>query len=118
MLKNKRFWVLTMTAAMCMSVPAAASADGYWMMEVPMAAGANQYCFTVNGADEGGSDWLIDPANPYISIYPEDGLFEADRRNFNPLYVHYDAETVWDFAPMAVRDIEVPRDGIDHGSWS
>jgi enterochelin esterase-like enzyme len=32
--------------------------------------------------------------------------------------VHYDAETMGDFAPMAARDIEVPRDGIPHGTWS
>ncbi|MDC7286746.1 hypothetical protein NXH76_02930 [Blautia schinkii] len=92
--------------------------DGYWMIEVPVTAGANQYWFTVNGVDEVGSDWLIDPANPYAPIYPEDGLLEVDRRNFNPLYVHYDPETMGDFAPMAARDIEVPREGIEHGSWS
>ncbi|MDC7286745.1 alpha/beta hydrolase-fold protein [Blautia schinkii] len=93
-------------------------ADGYWMIEVPITAGANQYWFTVNGVDEVGGDWLIDPANPYAPKYPADCLEESDRRNFNPVYVHYDAETMGDFEPLAARDIEVPREDIDHGSWS
>jgi enterochelin esterase-like enzyme len=62
--------------------------------------------------------WLIDPANLYAPKYPADGLLPKDRRAFNPLYVAYDSATMGDFVPMAARGIEVPRDGIAHGSWS
>ncbi len=93
-------------------------ADGYWMTEMPVSAGAVQYWFTIDGIDEVASDWLIDPANPYAPKYPADGLLPEDRRAFNPLYVPYDAETMGDFAPMAARGVEVPKDGIDHGTWS
>jgi enterochelin esterase-like enzyme len=92
------------------------------MTEVPVTAGVNQYWFSKDGNYSGSPDntWLIDPNNPYKVRLPTDGwgLGDATKRAiYNPIYVPYDAETMGDFAPMAARAIEVPREGIAHGTW-
>lgn len=86
--------------------------DGYWVHDVPLAAGVNQYWFYVDGNT---SLWVTDPANP--PIYAPDGLTGTARRAFNAVYVPYDAEKQ-NYAPLAAREIEVPRPDAPHGTWS
>lgn len=86
--------------------------DGYWVIDVPLAAGANQYWFYVNNNT---SLWVTDPANP--PIYAPDGLTGTARRAFNKVNVPYDAEKQ-DFGPMAAREIENPRPDSPKGTWS
>jgi hypothetical protein len=86
--------------------------DGYWVIDVPLAAGANQYWFYV---DNNTSLWVTDPANP--PIYAPDGLTGNARRAFNKVNVPYDAEKQ-NFAPMAAREIENPRPDSAKGTWS
>ena len=61
--------------------------DGYWVTDVPLAAGANQYWFYV---DNNTSLWVTDPANS--PIYAPDGLTGTARRAFNKVNVPYDAQ--------------------------
>jgi hypothetical protein len=86
--------------------------NGYWVADVPLAAGANQYWFYV---DNNTNLWVADPANS--PIYAPDGLTGTARRAFNKVFVPYDAEKQ-DFAPLAARQIELPRDDSAKGSWS
>ena len=86
--------------------------DGYWVIDVPLAAGANQYWFYV---DNNTSLWVTDPANP--PIYAPDGLTGNARRAFNKVNVPYDAEKQ-NFGPMAAREIENPRPDSAKGTWS
>jgi hypothetical protein len=67
--------------------------DGYWVIDVPLAAGANQYWFYVNNNT---NLWVTDPANS--PVYAPDGLTGNARRAFNKVYVPYDAEKQ-NFAP-------------------
>ncbi|HEX5087942.1 MAG TPA: hypothetical protein VFV89_09040 [Nocardioides sp.] len=87
-------------------------ADGYWVTDVPLAAGANQYWFYVNNNT---NLWVTDPANP--PIYAPDGLTGTARRAFNKVNVPYDAAKQ-DYAPLGARVIENPRADIPHGTWS
>lgn len=86
--------------------------DGYWVTEVPLAAGANQYWFYVDGDT---NLWVTDPANP--PLYAPDGLTGTARRAFNKVNVPYDAEKQ-NYAPMAAREIEIPRAGSPDANWS
>ena len=86
--------------------------DGYWVTDVPLAAGANQYWFYVNNNT---SLWVADPANS--PIYAPDGLTGTARRAFNKVNVPYDAEKQ-NYAPLAARVIENPRPDGPHGTWS
>lgn len=86
--------------------------DGYWVTEVPLAAGANQYWFYVDG---NRNLWVTDPANP--PIYAPDGLTGTARRAFNKVNVPYDAEKQ-DYAPMGERAIENPRADSPDTTWS
>lgn len=86
--------------------------DGYWVTEVPLAAGANQYWFYVDGNRQ---LWVTDPANP--PIYAPDGLTGTARRAFNKVNVPYDAQKQ-DYAPMAAREIENPRPDSPEANWS
>lgn len=86
--------------------------DGYWVHEVPLAAGPNQYWFYVNN---NMNLWVADPANP--PIYPPDGLTGTARRAFNAVYVPYDAEKQ-NYGPMADKVIANPRPETAKGTWS
>ncbi|WP_231133964.1 alpha/beta hydrolase-fold protein [Motilibacter deserti] len=86
--------------------------DGYWVTEVPLAAGANQYWFYVNNDT---SLWVADPANS--PRFAPDGLTGTARRAFNMVNVPYDP-VKQNYAPLAARTIENPRPDIKHGSWS
>lgn len=87
--------------------------DGYWVTEVPLAAGANQYWFYVDGNT---SLWVADPANS--PIYPPDGLTGTARRAFNKVFVPYDAAKQ-DFAPLEARAVsENPREDSAEGTWT
>lgn len=85
--------------------------DGYWVTDVPLAAGVNQYWFYVDGNT---SHWVADPANP--PYFAPDGLTGDARRAFNKVYVPYDAEKQ-DFAPLAARQIELERADAPHGDF-
>jgi hypothetical protein len=85
--------------------------DGYWVADVPLAAGANQYWFYVDG-DTG--HWVTDPANS--PVYAPDGLTGDARRAFNKVNVPYDP-VKQDYAPLAARAIENPRPDAPHGTW-
>jgi len=86
--------------------------NGYWVTDVPLAAGANQYWFYVNNNT---SLWVADPANS--PIFAPDGLTGTARRAFNKVFVPYDAEKQ-DYAPLAARVIELPRPDSPKGTWS
>lgn len=86
--------------------------DGYWVTDVPLAAGANQYWFYV---DNNTNLWVADPANS--PILAPDGLTGTARRAFNKVFVPYD-EAKQAFAPLADRQIELPRADSPKGSWS
>uniref|UniRef100_S0DE16 Carbohydrate esterase family 1 protein n=1 Tax=termite gut metagenome TaxID=433724 RepID=S0DE16_9ZZZZ len=86
--------------------------NGYWVTDVPLAAGVNQYWFYV---DNNTSLWVTDPANP--PLYAPDGLTGTARRAFNAVYVPYDAEKQ-NYAPLAARVIENPRPDSPKGTWS
>ncbi|MHC3000107.1 alpha/beta hydrolase [Microbacterium sp. HJ5] len=86
--------------------------NGYWVADVPLAAGVNQYWFYV---DNNTSLWVADPANS--PIFAPDGLTGTARRAFNKVFVPYDAEKQ-DFAPLAARQIELPREDSAKGTWS
>ena len=77
--------------------------NGYWVTDVPLAAGPNQYWFYVNNNT---SLWITDPAN--APIYAPDGLTGTARRAFNKVNVPYDAEKQ-NYAPLAERVIANPR---------
>jgi hypothetical protein len=85
--------------------------DGYWVTDVPLAAGANQYWFYV---DNNTGHWVTDPANP--PLYAPDGLTGNARRAFNKVNVPYDPAKQ-DYAPMAAREIENPRADSPKGTW-
>ncbi len=86
--------------------------DGYWVHDVPLAAGVNQYWFYVNNNT---NLWVADPANS--PIFAPDGLTGNARRAFNAVYVPYDAEKQ-NYAPLAERVIANPRPDSPKGSWS
>lgn len=86
--------------------------DGYWVTDVPLAAGANQYWFYVNNNT---NLWVADPANS--PIFAPDGLTGNARRAFNKVHVPYDAEKQ-NYAPLAAREIENPRADSPKGTWS
>ncbi|HWL76241.1 alpha/beta hydrolase-fold protein [Microbacterium sp.] len=85
--------------------------DGYWVTDVPLAAGVNQYWFYVN---DNTSLWVADPANP--PIYAPDGLTGTARRAFNKVYVPYDP-VKQNYAPLAAREIENERPDTAKGTW-
>ena len=86
--------------------------DGYWVADVPLAAGANQYWFYVNNNT---NLWVADPANP--PIFAPDGLTGTARRAFNKVFVPYDAQKQ-NFGPLAARAIENARPDSAKGTWS
>jgi len=86
--------------------------NGYWVIDVPLAAGANQYWFYVNNNT---SLWVADPANS--PIYAPDGLTGTARRAFNKVFVPYD-DAKQNYAPLAARQIELPRADSEKGTWS
>ncbi len=86
--------------------------DGYWVTDVPLAAGANQYWFYV---DNDTNLWVTDPANS--PFYAPDGLTGTARRAFNKVNVPYDAAKQ-NYAPLAARVIENPRPAAPHGTWT
>ncbi len=86
--------------------------NGYWVTEVPLAAGANQYWFYVNNNT---NLWVTDPANP--PLYAPDGLTGTARRAFNKVNVPYDP-VKQNYAPLAAREIENPRPDTAKGTWS
>jgi Putative esterase len=86
--------------------------DDCWYTSVPLAAGANQYWFYVNN---NANAWLADPANS--PIFAPDGIAFPSRRAFNKVFVPYDAAKQ-DFAPLAARQIELPREDSAKGTWS
>ena len=85
---------------------------GYWVTDVPLAAGANQYWFYVNNNT---NLWVADPANS--PIYAPDGLTGTARRAFNKVFVPYDPEKQ-NYAPLAARQIELLRPDAPQGAWS
>ncbi|MGC5170343.1 alpha/beta hydrolase-fold protein [Microbacterium sp. DT81.1] len=87
-------------------------ADGYWVTDVPLAAGANQYWFYV---DNDTSYWVPDPANS--PIFAPDGIQGTARRAFNKVHVPYDP-VKQNYAPLAAREIENPRADSPKGTWS
>jgi len=84
---------------------------GYWVIELPLAAGANQYWFYVDGDR---NHWVTDPANP--PVYAPDGLTGTARRAFNVVYVPYDSNK--QDAVAGARAIENPRTDEKKGTWS
>ena len=86
--------------------------NGCWYTDVPLAAGANQYWFYVNG---NRNLWVADPANS--PIFAPDGLTGNARRAFNKVFVPYDAEKQ-NYAPLAARVIENERADSPKGTWS
>jgi len=86
--------------------------NGYWVTDVPLSAGANQYWFYRNNDT---NNWLIDPTN--APVYAPDGLTGSARRAFNKVYVPYDA-VKQNYAPLAARQIENYRPDAPHGTWS
>ncbi|MDR2903951.1 MAG: hypothetical protein LBU77_05545 [Clostridiales bacterium] len=87
---------------------------GLWFIEIPLAAGANQYWFYADGKT-GDGDWILDTANPNMPVYPEDGLPANRRRAFNPVYVPYDADKQDE--AMGARAVENPREDAQKGTW-
>lgn len=85
---------------------------GYWVTDVPLAAGVNQYWFYVNNNT---SLWVADPANS--PIFAPDGLTGTARRAFNKVFVPYDAAKQ-NYAPLAARQIELERADAPKGTWS
>ena len=81
---------------------------GYWYIEVPLAAGANQYWFRIPGS----SRMLPDPAN-----HPEwsPNSNENSKNAYNIVYVPYDP--VQDYEPMKAREAELPRTDGKSGEW-
>ncbi len=94
------------------SAPMEKRDGGYWVIDVPLAAGANQYWFYVNGNT---NLWVTDPANP--PVYSPDGLTGNARRAFNKVNVPYDEEKQ-NYGPMGARVIENPRTDGTKGTWS
>ncbi|MBX6723022.1 MAG: hypothetical protein IRY92_07285, partial [Dactylosporangium sp.] len=87
--------------------------DGYWVIDVPLAAGANQYWFYVNNNT---NLWVADPANP--PEFAPDGLTGTARRAFNKVFVPYDPEKQ-NYEPLAERArFENLRPDAPHGTWS
>jgi len=86
--------------------------DGYWVTDVPLAGGVNQYWFYVNGNT---NRWVADPAN--MPNFAPDGLTGNARRAFNKVYVPYDAAKQ-DFAPLAARQIELERPDAPKGDFA
>lgn len=86
--------------------------NGYWVTDVPLAAGANQYWFYVNNNT---NLWVADPANS--PIFAPDGLTGTARRAFNKVFVPYDAAKQ-NYAPLAARQIELARADSPKGTWS
>lgn len=101
-----------MRGAGAYDVPMTNVGDGYWVHEVPLAAGPNQYWFYVNNNT---NLWVADPANP--PIFAPDGLTGTARRAFNAVYVPYDPQKQ-NYAPLAERVIANPRPDAPHGTWS
>ncbi|WP_276357647.1 alpha/beta hydrolase-fold protein [Cohnella caldifontis] len=83
---------------------------GYWVIEVPLAAGANQYWFYVDG---NRNYWVPDPANS--PKFAPDGLTGNARRAFNAVYVPYDPDKQDEI--MGAREIENPRTDGKTGTW-
>ena len=83
--------------------------NGYWVTDVPLAAGANQYWFYVNNNT---NLWVADPANS--PIFAPDGLTGTARRAFNKVFVPYDAAKQ-NYAPLAARVIETAAGRLAEG---
>jgi len=83
---------------------------GYWVTEVPLAAGANQYWFYIDG---NRNYWAPDPAN--MPRFAPDGLTGNARRAFNAVYVPYDPEKQDEL--MGARVVENPRTDGKKGTW-
>ncbi|WP_345800611.1 alpha/beta hydrolase-fold protein [Microbacterium sp. AZCO] len=86
--------------------------NGYWVVDVPLAAGANQYWFYV---DNNTNLWVADPASS--PIFAPDGLTGTARRAFNKVFVPYD-DAKQNYQPLADRQIELPRADSEKGTWS
>ncbi|MBR4132610.1 MAG: hypothetical protein IKT99_06490, partial [Oscillospiraceae bacterium] len=82
--------------------------DGWWYYELPLAAGANQYWFTIDN----GRRMMPDPANhPYWS--PNSN--QSNKDAYNCIYVPYDEKQ--DNELLKAREVELPREGEDKGTW-
>ena len=94
------------------SAPMTKVGNRYWVIDVPLAAGANQYWFYVNGDTD---TWVADPAN--APLYSPDGLTGTSRRAFNKVFVPYDDKQ--NFQPLKDRAYyENPRPDSPKGTWS
>ena len=82
--------------------------DGLWYYEVPLAAGANQYWFYVDGNT---NHMVADPANAPIWSPGSPDTKDA----YNAVYVPYDEKQ--DYEPMKAREAENPRE-TEKGTWS
>ena len=84
---------------------------GYWVYDVPLCAGANQYWFNIDN----GTRMMPDPAN-HPQWSPNSNW---DRKNaYNAVYVPYDAEKQ-NFEPLRQRALyENPRADEKRGTWS
>ena len=82
---------------------------GFWYYELPLAAGANQYWFTVDG----GTRMMPDPNNmPIWSPRSDSNMKDA----YNVVYVPYDEKQ--NFEPLKARTAELPREDEKKGTWS
>ncbi|MBE7006165.1 MAG: hypothetical protein E7424_03320 [Ruminococcaceae bacterium] len=81
--------------------------NGYWYYEVPLACGANQYWFYVNGDT---NTMVPDPANTPIW-----SPTAQQKNGYNYVYVPYDEKQ--DYEPMKLREAENPRSDGKVGTW-
>ena len=81
--------------------------NGYWYYEVPLACGANQYWFYVNGNT---NTMVPDPANTPIW-----SPTAQQKNGYNYVYVPYDEKQ--DYEPMKLREAENPRTDGKVGTW-
>ena len=82
--------------------------DGLWYYEVPLAAGANQYWFYVDGNT---NHMVADPANAPVWSPGSPDSKDA----YNAVYVPYDEKQAYE--PMKAREAENPRE-TEKGTWS
>ncbi len=90
-------------------VPMQNLGDGWWYYELPLAAGANQYWFNVDN----GRRMMPDPAN-HPNWSPNSNQNSKDA--YNCVYVPYDEKQ--DNEELKAREVELPREGEDKGTWS
>ncbi len=92
------------------TAPMTKRADGYWYIEVPLAAGANQYWFYVDG----NTNYMVpDPANH--PLWSPNSNWNT-KNAYNAVYIPYDEKQ--DFEPLKARTAENPREDGKTGTWS